>query len=298
MPVVLVGTEIEGRANFMTVGWASRANANPPMISVGINKKHKTPEGILKNRTFSVNVPDADMAKATDYCGLVSGAKTDKSGVFETFSGELKGAPMISECPVTMECELVETVELPTNYLFVGEIKGVYADEDCTDKNRPDMKKADAMVLTMTDNRYWRLGEFVDKAWGCGKGYTDEKKDKLCEETEIVKVKKDRKWIKDAVREEVRQIVDGFNRKYLDVETCYYIPRFQGKKCFLDRFEYGRINPLCCLTYNGDIDDWDFAIYLWSDRCYDDEAIFPGEEFIDGTIAGAMKAGMKAYPEW
>lgn len=173
MPVVLVGTEIEGRANFMTVGWASRANANPPMISVGINKKHKTPEGILNNKTFSINIPNAGMAVPTDYCGLVSGSKADKSGVFDTFYGELKGAPMISECPVTMECELVETVELPTNYLFIGEIKGVYADEDCTEKNRPDMKKADAMVLTMTDNRYWRLGEFVDKAWGCGKDYSN-----------------------------------------------------------------------------------------------------------------------------
>lgn len=39
MPVVLVGTDIKGRANFMTVGWASGANANPPMIPVGINKK-------------------------------------------------------------------------------------------------------------------------------------------------------------------------------------------------------------------------------------------------------------------
>ena len=42
MHVVLVGTQVTGKANFMTVGWCSRANANPPMISCGINKVHFT----------------------------------------------------------------------------------------------------------------------------------------------------------------------------------------------------------------------------------------------------------------
>jgi hypothetical protein len=109
--------------------------------------------------------------------------------------------------------------------------------------------------------------------------------------------KKDRKWIKDDVREEVRRIVDEFNRKNLDMDKCYYIPRFQGKKCYLDRFEYGRISRVCYLLYKGDINDWGFAIYLWSAGCYDaEDYLFPGDEFLEGTIEGAMKACMKAYP--
>jgi hypothetical protein len=44
------------------------------------------------------------------------------------------------------------------------------------------------------------------------------------------------------------------------------------------------------------MDNWDFAIYKYSDNCYDpEEWFFPGEEFVDGTVTGAMKAGMKAY---
>jgi len=39
-----------------------------------------------------------------------------------------------------------------------------------------------------------------------------------------------------------------------------------------------------------------FLEYEYSDNCYDpEEWFFPGEEFVDGTITGAMKAGMKAY---
>lgn len=31
MPVVLVGAEVQGKPNFMTVGWVSRVNLKPPM---------------------------------------------------------------------------------------------------------------------------------------------------------------------------------------------------------------------------------------------------------------------------
>jgi hypothetical protein len=42
---------------------------------------------------------------------------------------------------------------------------------------------------------------------------------------------------------------------------------------------------------------WDFAIYKYSDEAYDsDEWFFTGAEEVDGTIVGAMRAGLKAYP--
>jgi hypothetical protein len=42
---------------------------------------------------------------------------------------------------------------------------------------------------------------------------------------------------------------------------------------------------------------WDFAIYKYSSDRYDpEEFMFPGSEFVDGTVEGAMKAGMVAYP--
>lgn len=61
MPVVLVGTLVSGKANFMTVGWCSRANASPPMILCGIANHHHTPKGIAETKTFSVNIPSSDL---------------------------------------------------------------------------------------------------------------------------------------------------------------------------------------------------------------------------------------------
>ena len=169
MPVVLVGTQVEGRANFMAVGWCARVNGNPPMIACGIAKNHYTPKGMEESKTFSINIPSSDLLEKTDYCGLVSGAKTDKSEVFTAFYGSLETAPMIKECPICIECRLVQTVTLPTHYLYIGEIIGAYADERVIQDGKPDFPAIDPLFLTMPDNRYWSLGTCAGDAWGAGK---------------------------------------------------------------------------------------------------------------------------------
>lgn len=169
MPVVLVGTQVNGKANFMAVGWCARVNANPPMIACGIGNHHFTPKGIAENRTFSVNIPSSLLLEKTDYCGIVSGEKTDKSEVFDVFYGSLKTAPMIRECPVTLECRLVQIVSLPTNSLYIGEIAGAYADDRIMKGGKPDFPAIDPLFLTMPDNRYWTLGKYAGDAWSAGK---------------------------------------------------------------------------------------------------------------------------------
>lgn len=168
MPMVLVGTQAGEKANFMAVGWISRVNASPPMIMAAIGRPHYTNELIAKNRTFSVNIPGSGEMEKVDYCGLVSGKKTDKSAVYDVFYGSLKTAPMIKAFPVTMECRLVQAVELPTNTIFVGEIVSAFAEESCLTDGKPDLKKIDPFMLTMPDNRYWKTGEQAGKAWSAG----------------------------------------------------------------------------------------------------------------------------------
>jgi len=169
MPVTLVGCLLKGKANFMAVGWVSRVNANPPWIGIGIGRAHATAEGIIENKCFSICFPNrADLAK-TDYCGIVSGKKVDKSSLFTLFYGDLKTAPMIDEASLNLECSLVQTIEGPTNYFFVGEIKGAYASQKCLENGKVNSAKADFLLLTMPDNSYWSLGEAVGQAWSIGK---------------------------------------------------------------------------------------------------------------------------------
>lgn len=70
MPVTLLGANVEGKANFMALGWVSHVNSNPPMIGVGVHKSRYTAQGIKENRSFSINFPGAELVRETDYCGL------------------------------------------------------------------------------------------------------------------------------------------------------------------------------------------------------------------------------------
>jgi flavin reductase (DIM6/NTAB) family NADH-FMN oxidoreductase RutF len=109
------------------------------------------------------------MVAVTDYTGLVSGKRVDKSELFDLFYGQLKAAPMIKDCPLTIECKLHSRVDLPTNSFFIGEIMGAFTEERYLSDGILDIKKANPFVLTMPDNRYWSIGECVGNAWKDGK---------------------------------------------------------------------------------------------------------------------------------
>lgn len=102
--------------------------------------------------------------------------------------------------------------------------------------------------------------------------------------------------IPEEIRNQAIKTIDTFNSKILKNRN-QIIPDFEGKFLFLNRNEGGQLNPLVRLEYKGNLNNWKFAIFKWSTEIYDDEDFFfPGSEFIDGTIEGSIKAGIKAYP--
>lgn len=173
MPVTLVGSIVNGHPNFMAVGWIARVNMSPPLVSLGLNHGSATRSAILENKEFSVNFPSSKMVRETDYCGLTSGKKTDKSNIFTVFYGNSHQAPMISECPLSLECTLIESHDYASHTCIIGEIIGSYIDESCLTDGKPDQIKIDPLLLTMPDNTYWRIGEKVGKAWHEGKSLID-----------------------------------------------------------------------------------------------------------------------------
>ncbi len=171
MPVSLVGAHVDGKPNFLAVAWFTMAGYKPPRIAICLGKGHYTNPGIKENRTFSVCLPSEDMVEKTDYCGIVSGKKTDKSEVFDLFYGDLKTAPMIKDCPLCAECVLAEIIEGGLNEIFVGEIKGTYTEDRYLTDGKPDFRKMKPLILSQPDTSYWSLGEEVAKAWNIGKRY-------------------------------------------------------------------------------------------------------------------------------
>jgi len=171
-PVVMLGANVEGKANFMALGFVGITNINPGMIAMGVAKNHFTTLGIQENKTFSINLPSEDMLKVTDYVGIVSGQKEDKSKLFNVFYGETQTAPMIEECPLNMECKVLEILDLGgVDYIIIGEIIENYARESVLTDGNPDVEKMNPMVFSMFDNRYFGIGDYLGKGWSVGREF-------------------------------------------------------------------------------------------------------------------------------
>jgi len=100
------------------------------------------------------------------------------------------------------------------------------------------------------------------------------------------------------IQKQANKIIDNFNtKKFTEKMNVSYFPEFKGKYLYLNRVEETQISPVARLEYTGNMEEWEFAIFKWSSEKYDpDEWFFPGSDLADGTIEGAMEAGLEAYP--
>jgi flavin reductase (DIM6/NTAB) family NADH-FMN oxidoreductase RutF len=169
MPTVLVGADVKGKPNYMAVAWAGVACMEPPMLCVAINHMRHTRKGIEENGTFSVNIPSAKQVVETDYCGMVSGSREDKSRVFETFYGKAVTAPLARECPVNIECRVFRSVDCGSHVLYVGEILEIHVNRDVLRGETPDITKLDPIIYAGPD--YYGIGRQIGKGWTSGKAY-------------------------------------------------------------------------------------------------------------------------------
>jgi flavin reductase (DIM6/NTAB) family NADH-FMN oxidoreductase RutF len=166
VPAVIVGAMVNGRPNYNTLGCFGLMSIAKPTVGIMSGEGHYTNEGIRETGYFSVNVPTPAMVRETDYVGLVSGRKVDKSGLFTPFFGSVDEAPMIEECPVNLLCRVIKTDELPNvpgHEVFYGEVEEVYVSKDCFTDGRPDARKINPLMLS--NGCYWDIGSPVGVAW-------------------------------------------------------------------------------------------------------------------------------------
>jgi len=171
-PALLIGANVAGKPNFMTAAWCGVVNSKPPMISVSLQHNRHTLVGIKENNTFSINVPSVNMVKETDYCGIVSGAKTDKVAdcKFNVFYGNLKTAPMIDQAPVNLECKVGQMLNLGSHAMVIGQVEEVHVTDSCLTDGHPDIEKMKPfMWLIGAKSEYREFGKRIATAFSVGK---------------------------------------------------------------------------------------------------------------------------------
>ncbi len=163
LPVALVGAKVDGKPNFLVIGYISPFNFGKH-IFFSLYKKRYTRIGIHESGTFSVNIPSESLLEQTGICGSKSGRDYDKSSIFETFYGKLETAPMIKECAINIECRVSEVLDYDPNEGIIGEVVQSYVNPDCLVEGKLDLSKVQPFVwATGGDFGYYTLGNRISE---------------------------------------------------------------------------------------------------------------------------------------
>lgn len=158
-PLVVVGTMVNGKPNYVLVGHLGIIGHDRIMIS--LSKSHYTNQGIKANNALTVNIVDEGMLKKADYVGCVSGNTTDKSEVFAYHTAET-GAPIIDESPVVMECLVDDIYQTNGFESFICKIRAVHAEKSVLNENgKIGYTRLKPVLFEMPTYQYLRTGDVI-----------------------------------------------------------------------------------------------------------------------------------------
>ena len=172
MPVLMVTAYDEnGTVQVMNAAWGMICGMDK--IALFINKDHATTNAIRKTEAFTVSLADREHMDAADYYGIATGNKMPdkfaKSGYHAEKSAHVN-APIITEFPVALECELAEIVNTENLHAVVGTIVNVSADEKVIgEKGKIDPMKLNTLIFDQFRSGYYVATEKVGQAWNAGK---------------------------------------------------------------------------------------------------------------------------------
>lgn len=131
-PVVMVSCSNGKTDNIITLAWVGTVCSNPPMISISIRPSRYSHEIITASKELVINIPDAKMTEACDFCGTHSGRDIDKFKALNLTKekGFTVNTPLIKECPVNIECKVSKVINLGTHDMFIGEVVSTDADAE------------------------------------------------------------------------------------------------------------------------------------------------------------------------
>lgn len=164
LPAVMVSCGTMEESNIITVAWTGIMNTDPAMVYISVRPSRYSYEMIKKTGEFVLNLTNRDLAYATDWCGVKTGAKVDKFKEMKLTKEKAKfvNCPMIKESPVSVECKVKEIKELGTHHMFVAEVLAINADEKYIDeKGAFDISKCD--LIAYSNGNYYTLGKKIGK---------------------------------------------------------------------------------------------------------------------------------------
>lgn len=179
LPAVMVSCGTMEESNIITVAWTGIINTDPAMCYISVRPTRHSYEMRKKTGEFVINLTTKDLAYATDWCGVKTGAKVDKFKEMKLTKEKANfvNCPMIKESPVSVECKVKEIRELGSHHMFVAEILGINADEKYINENGAfDISKCD--LIAYSNGNYYSLGKKIGRF-----GFSVQKKKKTAKKS-------------------------------------------------------------------------------------------------------------------
>lgn len=133
MPDLLVSCRgADGEVNALAVGYAGNCSYDPPMVMVGIVPSRHSYPMVKETGEFVVNLVPEHLREKYAYLGKVSGRDEDKlaNAGMKFEQGKVVKAPILLDCPVNIECTVVDSIVTGSHEMFIGKVEYIHADEN------------------------------------------------------------------------------------------------------------------------------------------------------------------------
>lgn len=164
VPPVMVSCGDMENSNIITVAWTGIINTKPPRVSISVRPSRFSYPIIKETGEFVINLTPASLVRTADYCGIYTGAKVDKFKVtgLTKEAAQKVSAPLIAECPLSLECRVFDVIPQGTHDLFLADIVAVDVDPELLDKDgKLCLHKAG--LAAYAHGEYFELGKRIGR---------------------------------------------------------------------------------------------------------------------------------------
>ncbi len=159
VPPALVTCGTMDKPNVLTIAWTGITCTHPAMTYISVRPSRHSYGLIEETGEFVINLPTSSMGKTVDFCGMKSGAKVDKVKKcgLELLPGSVVSAPVLAQCPVSLECQVTQKLALGSHTMFLAEIAAVQIEERYID-SKGKLNLQQAGLLAYAHGEYFALG--------------------------------------------------------------------------------------------------------------------------------------------
>ena len=174
--IIAAAYDENGKADACTLAFYTPSSHKPPCLTIAINAtaKRKTLKSILRSGAFTIGYPSIEQAAKADWIGMASGYEHDKIAEvgWTTTKAEKVNAPVINELKLTVECKVVNTVNIGSHTQITGEVINIQADESILDENgKYSLEKLKPIIYDEEHWRYLSVGVKATDAFKAGLVY-------------------------------------------------------------------------------------------------------------------------------